>query len=333
MTISKIRHNILIPLTIMSTENISSLNTESTLAMPSPVDVVSTSEARFSSSSSSSLLVFSPPSLNPKVIKAARGLGHVTIGDEGCAVDSRLVVSVSLFVDSIFRSLSNFKLTTPPPSLTLKECGDCKDCGDCKKTVSFWNSKGYTPANGWVRIVVFVTHCDLDVPRIINMSRELRFLPFLMSANGHNLEPLKDSEAEIYTKFLLNKGFSTSIQNAIAEAVIKDEKLSEVVKPLLQSINKEYYENLPQLMLDWYYTCRKLSKKRVRDCDEDLTEDEDVLVLEPNNKRFKNCKNCNETGHTRPTCTKDCNCGVAPLHQGCSCPSLKKNKNTDNNVI
>lgn len=152
-----------------------------------------------------------------------------------------------------------------------------------------------------------------------------------MTANGHNLEPIKDSEAEIYTSYLLEMKFSTSIHNAIAEAIIKDENLSNI-KPLLISINKGYYKVLPQLMMEYYYTCRKVSKKRARDCDEDLTEDEETPLLEPNTKRSKhskNCMNCKETGHTKPTCTKDCYCGIAPVHQGCSCPSLKKNKRTD----
>jgi hypothetical protein len=198
---------------------------------------------------------------------------------------------------------------------------------NCNDTVSFWNSQGSTPVNGWVRIVVFLMDCDLDLSRIINLSRELRFLPFLMTANGHNLEPVKQSEAEIYTKYLSTKKFSSTIHNAIAEAITKDENLS-TVKFLLRSIHEGYYKELPQLMLEFFYTCRKIFKKRARD-DEDLTEDEEAPLLEPN-KRFKNCKNCNETGHTRPTCTKDCNCGIAPVHQGCSCPSLKKNKHTDN---
>jgi len=197
-------------------------------------------------------------------------------------------------------------------------------------TVSFWNSQGFTPVNGWVNIVVFLIDCDLDLSRIINLSRELRFLPFLMTANGHNLEPIKNSEAEIYIKYLSSKKFSSAINNAIAEAIEKDEDLS-TVKPLLLSIHEGYYTEQAQLMRDWYYAYR-ISKKRVRDCDEDLTEDEETPLLEPNTKRSKNCKNCkncNETGHTRPTCTKDCNCGIAPVHQGCSCPSLKKNKHTD----
>jgi len=145
-----------------------------------------------------------------------------------------------------------------------------------------------------------------------------------------NVEPIKDTEAEMYTKYLLKKGFSTAVHNAIAEAIEKDENVS-TVKPLLQSIHRGYYAEQAEIMRDWYYAHR-ISKKRARDCDED-TEDEDTPLLEPNIKRpknVKNCKNCNETGHTRPTCTKDCNCGIAPVHQGCSCPSLKKNKHTDN---
>ena len=199
-------------------------------------------------------------------------------------------------------------------------------------TVSFWNSIGSTTVNGWVRIVVFVMDCDLDLSRIIDLSRELRFLPFLINGSGRHLTPFKDSEAEIYTKYLLEKEFSLSIQDAVAQAIIKEENLSEIIKPLLRSIHKGYYKVLPQLMMENYYACRKLSKKRVRECDEELTEDDEAPLLEPNTKRSKNCKNCkncNETGHTRPRCTKDCNCGIAPVHQGCSCPMLKKNKHTD----
>ena len=84
----------------MSTETILSSNTESTLAMPSLVDVVSTLDASSMRFSFPSVPVYSPPSLKGEVISAVRALGHVTIGEEGCAVDSRLVVGVSLFVDS-----------------------------------------------------------------------------------------------------------------------------------------------------------------------------------------------------------------------------------------
>lgn len=79
---------------MMSTETFSSSNTESRSAMPSPVDVVPTSNGH---SIASSLPVFSPLSLSPEVISAVRALGHLTIGEDGISVDSRLVVSVSLF--------------------------------------------------------------------------------------------------------------------------------------------------------------------------------------------------------------------------------------------
>ena len=108
MMTSKIRHNIFIPITIMSTETILSLNTESSLEMPSPADVVSTSDASSMLVSSPSVPVYSPPSLKDEVISAVRDLGHVTIGKEGCAFDSRLVVGVSLFVDSY----SEFRIFT-----------------------------------------------------------------------------------------------------------------------------------------------------------------------------------------------------------------------------
>jgi hypothetical protein len=110
MTTSKIRHNNFISLTIMSTETILSSNTESALAMPSPVDVVSTLEAHSMRLPSPSAPVFRPPpSLEDEVISSVRKLGHVTLREDGRSEDSRLVVGVSLFVVI-------FILSSPPPS-------------------------------------------------------------------------------------------------------------------------------------------------------------------------------------------------------------------------
>ena len=86
-------------LTRMSTETILSSNTESALAMPSPVDVVSTSEVHSIRLSSPSAPVFTPPTLKGEVVSAWRALGHVTMARDGYANDSRLAVVVSLFVD------------------------------------------------------------------------------------------------------------------------------------------------------------------------------------------------------------------------------------------
>lgn len=161
------------------------------------------------------------------------------------------------------------------------------------------------------------------------MSKEHRFLPYYM--DGDILQPVKDSEAEIYSQYLKENGIATLVQNSIADAV-KDGNLLDVNQVLL-SINKGYYKNLAGFMLRKFLTPSKpvASKKRFREVDEE-TEDEDIPLLEPSHKRFKSCKNCNGTGHTRPTCSKDCNCGVAPVHQGCSCPMLKKNKHAENTI-
>ncbi len=94
----------------MSTETILSSNTESALAMPSPVDVVSTLEAHSMRLPSPSAPVFRPPpSLEDEVISSVRKLGHVTLREDGRSEDSRLVVGVSLFVVI-------FILSSPPPS-------------------------------------------------------------------------------------------------------------------------------------------------------------------------------------------------------------------------
>lgn len=107
----------------MSTETISSSNTESSLAMPSPADVVSTSDDPSMLVSSPSV---SPPLVGSKVIASMRALGHISMRENGHAHHSRTVVGVSLFVDLYyeFTTFTNFTYLSfsynPPPPLLLR---------------------------------------------------------------------------------------------------------------------------------------------------------------------------------------------------------------------
>jgi len=181
--------------------------------------------------------------------------------------------------------------------------------------------------------VLFKTNHDLDLSIINNLSRELQFLPFFVTAKGHELKPMKDTEAELYANFLKKK--TNAVYNEIAKAIKNDESVS-AVKSLLRSVHEEYYYKLGGLMRDMYYAQRVPKKRHLEDDEDTEQEDEDD---QPKTKRpktfpktFKSCKNCEGPGHTRPTCPKVCNCGIAPDHPGFSCPSLKKNKKPENTI-
>ena len=203
-----------------------------------------------------------------------------------------------------------------------------------RNTVSFWNSKGFTIENGWVRIMVF-TQCDLDV--IDTMSRKFRFLPFIMTSNGDILEPIKDTEAEVYVNYLSKKQYAKSIGDLVAKTILLEDSdllrdLLRAIKLLLQTINKQYYEDLQRLLMEKFFTQPTTTKKRPLECGS-VAVGKKQRIDEEEPKRTNTCGNCNETGHTRPTCRNKCKCSLEVSHEGQNCPSLKKNQVSSSEAV